>query len=81
VYQGEEGDVSIFVLRPRTRAERLVGERPRGARAPPAGRGRVLAIVGERDDGVRAALRDFATSVAAATSTAQAASSSHRLGL
>ena len=27
--------------------------------------GRVLAIVGERDDDVRAALRDFATSVAA----------------
>ena len=67
VYQGEEGaSVSIFVLHGPVRA-------PSGWSASVHGvhvhfvraAGRVLAIVGERDDDVRAALRDFATSVAA----------------
>ena len=66
VYQGEEGaSVSIFVLHGPVRA-------PSGWSASVHGvhvhfvraAGRMLAIVGERDDDVRAVLRDFATSVA-----------------
>jgi hypothetical protein len=65
VYQGEEASVSIFVLHGPVRA-------PSGWSASVHGvhvhfvraAGRVLAIVGERDDDVRAVLRDFATSVA-----------------
>jgi hypothetical protein len=65
VYQGEEASVSIFVLHGPVRA-------PSGWSASVHGvhvhfvraAGRVLAIVGERDDDVRAALRGFATSVA-----------------
>jgi hypothetical protein len=66
VYQGEEASVSIFVLHGPVRA-------PSGWSASVHGvhvhfvraAGRVLAIVGERDEDVRAAMRGFATSVAA----------------
>jgi len=65
VYQGEDASVSIFVLHGPVRA-------PSGWSASVHGihvhlvraAGRTLAIVGEREDDVRAVLRVFATSVA-----------------
>jgi len=66
VYQGEDASVSIFVLHGPVRA-------PSGWAASVHGvhvhfvraAGRTLAIVGEKEEDVRAVLRDFATSVAA----------------
>jgi hypothetical protein len=65
VYQSEDGSVSIFVLHGPVRA-------PSGWAASVHGvhvhfvraAGRTLAIVGEKEEDVRAALRGFATSVA-----------------
>ncbi len=68
VYQGDDGtpaSVSIFVLHGPLRAASGWSARVRGlevAFVPAAGR--VLAIVGERSEDVRAALRQLATSVA-----------------
>ena len=67
VYQGEETSVSIFVLHGPLRAPHGWSARVHGLNVhfvPAAGR--ILAIVGEREDDVRAALRAFATSVASA---------------
>jgi hypothetical protein len=67
VYQGDDTSVSIFVLHGPLRAPRGWAASVHGLHVlflPAAGR--VLAIVGERDDDVRAALRQLTTSVAEA---------------
>src|SRR5262245_7059557 len=66
VYQGDEGSVSIFVLHGPLRAASGWSARVHGidVRFVPAA-GRVLAIVGEQPDDVRAAVKQLMTSVAA----------------
>jgi hypothetical protein len=65
VYQGEEGGVSIFVLHGPLRAASGWSARVHGidVRFVPAA-GRVLAIVGEQPEDVRAAVKQLMTSVA-----------------
>jgi hypothetical protein len=65
VYQGDDTSVSIFVLHGPLRAPRGWSASVHGLHVlflPTAGH--VLAIVGERDEDVRAALRQLSTSVA-----------------
>jgi hypothetical protein len=65
VYQGEDASVSIFVLHGPVRAPSGWAASVRGIHVQfVRTAGRTLAIVGEREDDVRAALRGFATSLA-----------------